>query len=226
MGRSSNTTEVKVPEYLENAARQNIDLGNQIAEIGYVPYYGPDVAAMTPMQMAAGDNIGAAASAFGLAMPTSAGAGMPAAIDYNGIGAYSSGALYDQALAELQQRAPAQFEALRAMFIDPVTGAGPSGIYGDNMPMEMSQPSGGGREGRERIEQARERSGPNYSSASNNLRAVLPGGVNDPRLERPVNQAIARAATPRSGEMTSSLRPIARPNQSDRSRSSGMGGGK
>lgn len=226
MGRSSNTTEVKVPEYLENAARQNIDLGNQVSQIGYVPYYGPDVAAMTPMQMAAGDNIGAAASAFGLAMPTSTGAGMPTAMDYNGIGAYSSGALYDQALAELQQRAPAQFEALRAMFIDPVTGDLASGAYSQNMPMEMSQPSGGGREGRERIEQAREGSGRNYSSMSNNLRAVLPGGVNDPRLERPVNQAIARAATPRSGEMTSSLRPIARPNQSDRSRSSGMGGGK
>lgn len=224
MGRSSNTTEVKVPEYLETAARGNIDLGNQISQIGYVPYYGPDVAAMTPMQMAAGDNIGAAASAFGLAMPTSTNAGMPTAMDYNGIGAYSSGDLYDQALAELQQRAPAQFEALRAMFIDPVTGELASGAYSQNMPAEMAQPSSGG-DGRERIQQARERSGPS-SFASSSLRAALPGGVNDPRLERPVNQAIARALTPQRSEMTSSLRPVARPNQSDRSRSSGMGGGK
>ena len=189
MGRSSNTTEVKVPEYLENAARQNIDLGNRISQIGYVPYYGPDVAAMTPMQMAAGDNIGAAASAFGLAMPTSTGAGMPTATDYNGMSAYSSGALYDQALAELQQRAPAQFEALRAMFIDPVTGELPSGAYSQNMPMEMSQPSGGGREGRERIEQARERSNtgrmqgpisPSGAVAESGFRADLTRSLTDP----------------------------------------------
>jgi hypothetical protein len=196
MGRSSNTTEVKVPEYLENAARQNIDLGNQIAEIGYVPYYGPDVAAMTPMQMAAGDNIGAAASAFGLAMPTSTGAGMPTAMDYNGIGAYSSGALYDQALAELQQRAPAQFEALRAMFIDPVTGAGPTGIYGQGMPAEMAQPPSGGREGRERIEQARERSrtgrmqgpiSPSGAVAESGFRADLTRSLSDPFYDPPGN---------------------------------------
>jgi len=217
MGRGRTTTEVKVPEYLESAARGNIKLGNEISEIGYVPYYGPDVAAMTPMQMAAGDNIGAAASAFGLAMPTSTGAGMPTATDYNGMSAYSSGALYDQALAELQQRAPAQFEALRAMFIDPVTGKREGGLGNKGGGAAASQPMQGGsdrddRSGRDRVEQARERSNrTNYSSMSNNLRAVLPGGVNDPRLERPVNQAIARAATPRSGEMTSSLRPIARP---------------
>jgi hypothetical protein len=216
MGRGSTTTEVKVPEYLESAARGNIKLGNEISEIGYVPYYGPDVAAMTPMQMAAGDNIGAAASAFGLAMPTSTGAGMPTAMDYNGIGAYSSGALYDQALAELQQRAPAQFEALQAMFIDPVTGQREGGLGNKGGGAAASQPMQGGsdrddRSGRDRVEQARERSGPNYSSASNNLRAVLPGGVNDPRLERPVNQAVASAMNALRGEQTSSLRPIARP---------------
>lgn len=222
MGRGSTTTEVKVPEYLESAARGNIKLGNEVSEIGYVPYYGPDVAAMTPMQMAAGDNIGAAASAFGLAMPTSTGAGMPTAMDYNGIGAYSSGALYDQALAELQQRRPAQFEALQAMFIDPVTGQREGGLGNKGGGAVAPQPMQGGsdrddRSGRDRVEQARERSNrTNYSSMSNNLRAVLPGGVNDPRLERPVNQAIARAATPRSGEMTSSLRPIARPNRNVR----------
>lgn len=219
MGRSSNTTEVKVPEYLETAARQNIDLGNQVSQIGYVPYYGPDVAAMTPMQMAAGDNIGAAASAFGLAMPTSTGAGMPTAMDYNGMSAYSSGPLYDQALAELQQRRPAQFEALQAMFIDPVTGAREGGLGNKGGGAASSEPMQGGsdrddRSGRDRVEQARDSSNrTNYSSMSNNLRAALPGGVNDPRLERPVNQAIARAATPRRGEMTSSLRPVARPNR-------------
>ena len=216
MGGGSKTTEIKVPDYLETPIRENIGLANEIAQIGYVPYYGPDVAAMTPMQMAAGDNIGGAASAFGLAMPTSAGAGMPAATDYNGMSAYSSGALYDQALAELQRRAPGQFEALKAMFIDPVTGAAPSGLGGKGGGTSSPSMSSGGSDsgGRGRTQQARERSGPDYSPISNNLRAVSPGGVNDPRLSNPINQAIARVFTPRSSsEVTSSLRPIARPDR-------------
>lgn len=191
MGGGSRTTEVKIPDYLETPIRENIGLANEIAQIGYVPYYGPDVAAMTPMQMAAGDNIGGAASAFGLAMPTSAGAGMPAATDYNGMSAYSSGALYDQALAELQRRAPGQFEALKAMFIDPVTGAGPSSVYGQNMPMEMLQQSqgGGGRDGRERIQQAAQGGSygrmqgpisPSGAVAESGLRSDLTRSLTDP----------------------------------------------
>jgi hypothetical protein len=47
---------------------------------------------------------------------------MPAATDYNGMKAYSSGAGYDAALAELMARFPGQFAAIMAQFIDPVTG--------------------------------------------------------------------------------------------------------
>lgn len=122
-GRS--TTSVEIPEWLEVPARRNIAKAEEIARIGYVPYYGPDVAAMTPMQIAAGGNINQAASAFGLGAPTSATAGMPEAMNYGGMGAYSSAPLYEQSLAQLQYRAPAQYAALRAPFINPVTGAQP-----------------------------------------------------------------------------------------------------
>ena len=47
------TTEVKIPEWLEGAARTNMARADEIAKIGYTPYYGPDVAAFTPMQQAA-----------------------------------------------------------------------------------------------------------------------------------------------------------------------------
>jgi len=130
-GKGGNTTtEVAIPEWLESAARQNIGRANEIAQIGYVPYYGPDVAAMTPMQMSAGGNINAAANAFGLGAPTSAGAGMPTAMDYGGMGAYSSAPLYEQSLSQLEMRAPGQYAAMRAPFIDPITGAPPAAPFG------------------------------------------------------------------------------------------------
>jgi hypothetical protein len=152
-GRSS--TSVEIPAWLESAARQNIARADEIAQIGYVPYYGPDVAAMTPMQMSAGGNINAAADAFGLGAPTSATAGMPPAMDYGGMGAYSSGPLFDQSLAQLEARRPGQFAALQAPFIDPVTGAPPAAPFASNLAFAdqaMTAPTptpamGGGNDG-------------------------------------------------------------------------------
>lgn len=125
------TTEIKIPEWLEGAARTNMARADEIAKIGYTPYYGPDVAAFTPMQQAAFQNTGQAAQAFGMAAPQDPMAGMPQAQTYaGGIQGYSSGSLYDQALAELQRRAPAQFAALQAPFINPQTGAQPMAPFG------------------------------------------------------------------------------------------------
>ena len=56
----SATSEVKIPQWLEDAARENLAKAGDISQIGYVPYYGPDVAAMTPMQEAAMQKIGRA----------------------------------------------------------------------------------------------------------------------------------------------------------------------
>lgn len=121
MGGGSNTTSVTIPKWLEDAVQENIASAKNVSKIGYTPYYGPDVAAMTPSQIAAMQGTNQMASAFG--MPTSdATAGMPAATDYNGMSAYSSGGMYDAALAELKARNPAQYAAISGMFIDPVTG--------------------------------------------------------------------------------------------------------
>jgi hypothetical protein len=140
MGGGSNTTRVEVPAWLEDAARQNIARANATAQIGYTPYYGPDVAALTPMQIASMQSTNAAASAFGLPTANPM-AGMPTAQNYGGMMGYSSGNMYDQALAELQRRAPGQYNAMRAPFIDPITGAPPAAPYG-GMPMQYaSQPA-------------------------------------------------------------------------------------
>jgi hypothetical protein len=125
----SQTTSVQVPEWLETAAKGNLARADELAKIGYTPYYGPDVAAMTPSQIAAMQGTNAAASAFGLGSVDPM-AGMPAAQSFGGMQAYSSGGLYDQALADLQARAPGQFAAMRAPFIDPVTGAQPASPFG------------------------------------------------------------------------------------------------
>lgn len=121
------TTEVKIPKWLESAARSNIARGSHVAQIGYTPYYGPDVAAFSPMQNAAFQNTAGAASAFGMSAPTGGGvSGMPQPQTFaGGIQGYSSGSLYDQALRELQQRNPGQYGAITDMFINPDTGAAP-----------------------------------------------------------------------------------------------------
>lgn len=140
----SQTTEIAIPEYLEEPLKRNISKAEELAKLNFTPYFGADVAAMTPMQLAVGQNINAAAQAAGLGGPTSPTAGMQPAMNYGGIGAYSSAPLYEQALNELQTRMPGQYAALRAPFIDPVTGAQPLAPYGPPPAEEAAaQPAGG-----------------------------------------------------------------------------------
>jgi hypothetical protein len=121
-GGGSTTTQ-QLPSWLEDAAKQNLARSQYVAKLGYVPNYGLDVAAFSPMQQSAMQNTANAASAFGLAAPTDAMAGMPqATTDANGFTGYSSGNLYDNSLAQLAERRPAQFQAQQAMFVDPLTG--------------------------------------------------------------------------------------------------------
>ena len=129
----STTQEVKIPAWLEQAAQANIRRAEDVAALGNVPYYGADVAAMTPMQMAAGQGINTAAGAFGLGT-NDLSMGMPAPQTFaGGVQGYSSGGLYDQALRELQTRAPGQYNAITGMFINPQTGSTPLS-FGQNVP--------------------------------------------------------------------------------------------
>lgn len=120
----SQTTKVEIPKWLESAAQKNMARADEIAQLGYTPYYGPDVAAFTPAQEAAFANAASAANAFGMAAPTASNMPTPETFA-GGIRGYSSGSLYDQALQEMQARSPGQFNAITGMFIDPRTGAAP-----------------------------------------------------------------------------------------------------
>ena len=125
MGGGKSTSSVTVPQWLEDAAKGALSRSEQVSGIGYAPYYGPDVAAMTPMQVAAMQGTNQMASAFG--SPTADPmAGMPTAGNYGGMSAYSSGSMYDAALAELQRRQPETY----AKLIAPFSGRPSSSFYG------------------------------------------------------------------------------------------------
>ena len=107
----STTSEQKIPEWLEGPAKANLEKARLAGEIGYMPYYGPEVAALSPMQQSAMQNTMGAMSAFGMA-PAGAQykSSLPEPTTMGGVTGYSSGNLYDQALAELGRRNPDQME--------------------------------------------------------------------------------------------------------------------
>ena len=138
------TSEVKIPAWLQEAAQANIAKANEIAKIGYVPYFGPDVAAFTPTQQAAFANTGAAANAFGMAAPSNPMAGMPAPQTFaGGVQGYSSAPMFQQSLAALQQANPAQYAALMAPFLNPQTGTQPTAPFAAGRP-DPGAPGGKG----------------------------------------------------------------------------------
>jgi hypothetical protein len=114
------TTEVQIPQYLQDASKRNIARAEQVQRLGFTPYTGPQVAAFNPTQLAAmQSNIGAA-EAFGLMQPNTvtAAQGMPTPQTFaDGSQGYSSMPLYDQALAEMQRRNPAQVAAYNKLFV-------------------------------------------------------------------------------------------------------------
>ena len=136
----STTSTAEIPRWVQGPAERNLDRAEQAAQIGYVPHYGPSVAAFSPMQNQGFANIGAMGQAFGLAptyeaevpveqdgvmgterMPLQSQPRMfqptMQPTDYgNGLQAYSSGPLYDLALEELRARRPDQFNAIEGMF--------------------------------------------------------------------------------------------------------------
>lgn len=107
-GETKTTT--SVPDYVEKAGKKAMGAADRIEDIGYTPYYGPDVAAFAPQQMAAFQNTNDMAQAFGM---DGGQVNMPQAQDFNGVQAYSSAPMYEAALGQIQQKSPEQFGALQ-----------------------------------------------------------------------------------------------------------------
>ena len=139
----------EIPEWAENAMKNNINQSAATAGVGYVPYYGADVAALTNPQISAMKNTNDIASAFGLnpgvmnaeGMPM----GMPEAETFaGGVKGYSSAGLYEQALADLKANNPEQYAAISNLTYAPVD-PGAAGIIrtGDPDIVNTADMSGG-----------------------------------------------------------------------------------
>lgn len=135
----SQTSKVEIPSWIQGPASRNIQRAEQLAQVGYMPYYGPSVAALTPMQLQAMQSTADAAAAFGIAPQMDVTAGMPQAQDFGGIQGYGSGQMFEQALAELAAQQPAQAAAFGRLF----TGPQPDGLLGATGPMGGYNPQGG-----------------------------------------------------------------------------------
>jgi hypothetical protein len=106
----SNTTVQKqqLPAWLDQAAQDNLAQAKIAGQIGYMPYYGPEIAGLSPQQTQSMQNTFNAQQAFGM-VPQGAefSTGLPEAQQFaGGVSGYSSGGLFDQALAELKARQP------------------------------------------------------------------------------------------------------------------------
>lgn len=116
----SSKTESSVPEWLEQPAREMLQRSIDMGKTGYMPYAGPQVAALDPAQIASMQNTNAAAGAFGLnqAMPN-----VPQATDFGGgMMGYSSMPLYQQQQDWMAQNRPGQKSFYDSFFVDPYTG--------------------------------------------------------------------------------------------------------
>ena len=135
---SSSTSKTTVPKYMEEAGKRLLERSEAASQIGYTPYYGLDVAAFSPMQEQAFQNTANMASAFGMGGGDMM-SGMPEATEFaGGIRGYSSAPMFEQSLETLQQKRPAQYDAIMGMFIDPVSGE--TGNYGQQEVAPSSAP--------------------------------------------------------------------------------------
>lgn len=111
---------VTLPKFYETALQQQIGMAGDVSQTGYVPYYGPEVAAFTPMQNAAFQSTNQAAGAFGM---NQAPVNMPEPTTFaGGIQGYSSAPMYNEAVAAHAAANPAQAEYLNSFTRNPVTG--------------------------------------------------------------------------------------------------------
>lgn len=151
-GSQKTTTEVKLHPDIEKAALQNIQLANDVAAMGAMPYRGPTVAGFSPQQVNAMASYDQAAGAFGMPNQGTSGmrgdalytalTGMPPPQQFaGGMSGYSGMGLADQQYANLP---PAQRAMLESFLMDPVTGAQPKN---PNVP-RIAQPKVDPNEGR------------------------------------------------------------------------------
>lgn len=227
-GKSKTTT--TVPDWVREPIMDNVAAARNVAAMGYTPYYGPDVAAFTPMQQASFQNTNDAMSAFGMAAPTDPMAGMPQAQTFaGGVQGYSSAPMYQAAVDQLRMRNPAQYQAIMSMMDTFQQQAQPAQAVARN-PMDPANAtslaeyiqlggdlskirpgmfsSGGGGGGAPAG--APHSGGAVGGLLSGRVAASLPGGVNTANPSSFVNQTVGRMTSSNS-KPTAGDRPRSNP---------------
>lgn len=146
-GQEQKTDTATLPAWQEQAYQQGLNMAGDVSQIGYVPYYGPEVAAFSPMQQASFANTDQMAGAFGM-QGTGGQQYMPQAETFaGGVQGYSSAPIFEQAVDTLAQNRPAQADYIASFGIDPVTGEVGSRTF-RNQPFNLEmqpKPSSGGK---------------------------------------------------------------------------------
>ena len=139
------TAAQSIPAWVEGPAKENLARAKAVGEIGYMPYYGPDVAALAPQQEQAMRNTFGAQQAYGMIDPSAQfSTGMPQAQEFaGGVRGYSSGNLFDQAVAELAARQPDQVARYGKVMNPNINAQAYTQAVNAQLP-NYSQSSGGG----------------------------------------------------------------------------------
>ena len=103
----SNTSAQSIPDWVQGPAQDNLAKAKLAGEIGFMPYYGPEVAGLSPMQTQGMQRTQDALSAYGMAPQGSQyQSSLPEQTTMGGVSGYGSGNLFDAAVAELALRNP------------------------------------------------------------------------------------------------------------------------
>jgi len=122
-GSLSGEKRIQPPQFVEDAQRDAIMRAMEAADLGYVPYQGPAVAALSPLQEAVMQGVANDALAFGIVdEPIDVMSGMPEKTTMGGVTGYSPYPMYIEALERLKQTAPAQYDYIMGRKMNPQTG--------------------------------------------------------------------------------------------------------
>ena len=139
-GGGGSTTKVQIPTWIQEPMQRGIARAEQMAQMGYQPYYGPEVAAFSPMQTAAMQSAADAATAFGMAPQMNVMASIPTPTEYvGGVRGYGSGDIFEQSVNEFQKRQPEQNQIYSNLFTGPRVNAIDYGQDTDQRPV-MTDP--------------------------------------------------------------------------------------
>ena len=192
---SSSRQETKVPAYIEEAGKLALQRAQEIQGMGYIPYTGPEIAAISDTERALNRNVGAMASAFGLEGPAPLSMGDAQLTSAGGVSGYSSYPAYMAAMERLKEQRPDQYAYLSGMTrFDPITGMENPEYMARMQTAQPAQPAP--------VQPMRNDDGPSF--------APMPTGIKS-------NYSTASV----SGPMATSLRPQIRP-ESGTSSSGGL----